>query len=78
MLLSYHRRLRMISEALELRMKGGQVSHSLCMCVISHGYGGLSGTEKEVVGGMHAGQSRPGVQLWVGSSRNWLVYLERP
>ena len=28
MLLSYHRRLRMISVALELRKEGGRVSHS--------------------------------------------------
>ena len=27
----------MISEALELREKSGRVSHSLCMCVVSHG-----------------------------------------
>ena len=33
----------MISEALELRVEGGQVSHSRCMCIVSHGYGGLSG-----------------------------------
>ena len=38
-LLSYHRRLRMISEALEMREEGGRVSHSWCMCVVSHGYG---------------------------------------
>ena len=34
---SYHRRLRMISEA---GIEGGQVSHSCCMCVVGHGYGG--------------------------------------
>ena len=43
LLLSYHRRLRMISEALEIRVEGGRVSHSWCMCVVGHGYGGLGG-----------------------------------
>ena len=43
MLLSYHRRLRMISDALELCVEGGRVSHSWCMCVVSPGYGELGG-----------------------------------
>ena len=46
----------MISEALQLRVKSEQVSHSWCMCVVSHGYGGLGGAGVEVVDGMHAGQ----------------------
>ena len=46
----------MISEALELRLEGGQISHSWCMYVVSHGYGGLGGTGME----LHAGQSRGG------------------
>ena len=33
----------MISEALELPVEGGQVSHSWCVCVVGHGYGGLGG-----------------------------------
>ena len=33
----------MISESLELRVEGGTVGHSWCMCVVSHGYGGLGG-----------------------------------
>ena len=33
----------MISEALELRMEGGRVSHSWCMRVVRHVYGGLCG-----------------------------------
>ena len=33
----------MTSEALELRFEGGGVSHSWCMSVVSHGYGGLGG-----------------------------------
>ena len=41
LLLSYHRRVRMISEALELYVDDGQVSHSRCMCAVGHGYGGL-------------------------------------
>ena len=41
LLLSYHRHLGMISEALELCMEGGRVSQSWCMCAASHGYGGL-------------------------------------
>ena len=35
--------MRMISEALDLCVEGGRVSHSLCMCVVNHGYGGLGG-----------------------------------
>ena len=31
----------MISEALKLRLVGGRVSYSWCMCVASNGYGGL-------------------------------------
>ena len=31
----------MISEALELCVEGGRVSHSCCMCVVSHAYRGL-------------------------------------
>ena len=30
----------MISEALELFVNGGQVTHSWCMCIASRGYGG--------------------------------------
>ena len=32
LLLSYHRRLRMISEVIELYVECGRVSHSWCMC----------------------------------------------
>ena len=41
-LLSYHRRPRMISEALELRVEDGWGSHSWCLFVVGDGYGGLS------------------------------------
>ena len=41
LVLSYHRRLRIISEALELYVEVGRVSHSWCICVVGHGYGGL-------------------------------------
>ena len=47
LLLSYHRRLRMISEALELCVEGGRISYSWCMGVISNGYGELSGGRDE-------------------------------
>ena len=43
LLLSCHRRLRMFSEALELYVEGGLVSHSWCMCVVCHSYSGLDG-----------------------------------
>ena len=39
-------------------MEGGQVSHSWCVCVVSHGYGGLDGAGMEVVVGTYAGQSQ--------------------
>ena len=41
--LSYHRRLKMISKALELCVNGEQFSHSWYMCVVSHGYDGFGG-----------------------------------
>ena len=41
MLLSYHRRLRMIAEALELRVESERVCHCWCMCVVGHGDDGL-------------------------------------
>ena len=50
----------MISEALELRMEGGPVSHSKCMCVVSHGVGGLDGGTMEVVADKDARQSQGG------------------
>ena len=43
----------MITEALEQCMEVWRVSHSLSMCVISHGYGGFGGIEMVVVDGMH-------------------------
>ena len=46
----------MISGALLLYVEGGRVSHSWCMCVVSHGYGWLGGVIVEVVDGMHVGQ----------------------
>ena len=96
----------MISEALELHVEGGRVSHSWCMCVVRHGCGGLGGG-RDVGGDLCACGTKPGscshvwrclsifrvrveftdytrlhhhpgAQLWVGSSRNWSVFLERP
>ena len=49
--------MRMVSEALELRMESGRVSFIWCMCVVCHGYGGLGWAGMEVVDGMRAGQS---------------------
>ena len=46
----------MISEALELRVLGGRVSHSWCMGAVCHGYGGWVGAEMDVVDGIHAGK----------------------
>ena len=43
LLMSYHRCLRIISDELQLRVEGGRVSHSWCMCVVSNGYGVLGG-----------------------------------
>ena len=45
LLLSYHRRLSVISEALEPHVEDGRVSHSLWMCVVSHCYGGFGGVK---------------------------------
>ena len=43
LLLSYDRRLRMTSEALEIQVERCRDSHSWCMDVVSHGYSGLGG-----------------------------------
>ena len=53
LLLNYHRRLRMTLEALELRVEGGRVSDSWCVCVVSHGYVGLGG-RRDGGGVLHA------------------------
>ena len=47
LLLSYNSCLRMISEALELRVEGERVSHSWYMYVVCHGFGGLGGAGME-------------------------------
>ena len=95
--------MRMISEALELRVERGRVSHSRCMCVVSYAFGGLGGG-RDGGGGSYAygrksrlliacremsehflsaryctdgtrSHHHSGVELWVGSSRNWSVFL---
>ena len=48
----------MISEALEVHVEGGRVSHSWCLCVISYGYGGFGGGRDGGGGWLHAGQSQ--------------------
>ena len=48
----------MISDALELRVEGGQVIHRWRMCIVSHSYGWLGAGGMEVVDGMHAEQSQ--------------------
>ena len=58
LLLSYHTILRLISQALELRVEGRRVSHSWCMCVVSHGNGGMGGGRD---GGWYARGTKPGV-----------------
>ena len=55
----------MMSEALELRVEGGRVNHSWCMCVVSHGYGGLSG-DKDGGGGWYVCGTKPMVLLACG------------
>ena len=59
MLLSYHRCLIMISEALKLCVEGGQVSHIWCIGVVSHGYGGLGGG-RDGGGGWYACRTKLG------------------
>ena len=48
----------MISETLEPRVEGGQVSYSWCMCAVSHGCGGL-GVGRDGGGGWYACRSKP-------------------
>ena len=49
----------MIWKSLELRVEGGRVSHSWCMCVVSHGDGWLGGG-RYGCGGWHAWGTKPG------------------
>ena len=46
-----------VSEGLELWVKGGQVSHSWCMCVAGLGYGGFDVGRD---GGWYACMTKPG------------------
>ena len=47
-------------------MEGGRVSHSWCMCVVGHGYGGLGGG-MDGGGGWYACRTKPrGVGRWSG------------
>ena len=48
----------MISEALELCMKGGRVCHSCCMCVVCHCYGDRMGS-RYGGGGWYACGTKP-------------------
>ena len=57
----------MISEALELHMEGGQVSHWWCTCVVSHGNGGLGGS-RDGGGGWTACETK-GVGRMPGDAR---------
>ena len=58
----------MISEALELRLEGGRVSHSWCMCVVTHGYSGLG-----------VGRVSDGGWYVCGTKQWWLVeFWEMP
>ena len=50
----------MISEALEMRAKSGRLSHNWCMCVASHGYGGLGGGSDGGGGWHECGTKRVG------------------
>ena len=58
LLFNYHRRLRMITEALELHVEGGQVSHGWCMCVVSHGGGGWYACARKPGGGRMWGDDK--------------------
>ena len=49
----------MISEAPELRVEGGRVSHSWCLCIVNHGYGGLGGG-RDGCGGWYVCGTKPG------------------
>ena len=58
MLLSYHRRLRMIPEALVLSVEGGRVNHSWRMDVV-----GLVEAGMNLVAGRYARQSQGLVRM---------------
>ena len=48
----------MVSEARELRVEGGRVSHIWCKCVLSQGYDGLGGG-RNGGGGWHVCWTKP-------------------
>ena len=50
----------LVSEALELHVEGGRVSHSWCMSVVSHGYGVLGGV-RDGGGEWYACRTKPRV-----------------
>ena len=58
LLLSHHRRLRMILRSARAAREGGRVSHSWCMCVVVMVMVGCMGAGMELVFGRHAGQSQ--------------------
>ena len=57
-LLSFHRRLRMISEVLALYYEWGTNNYSWCMCVVGHGNGGMGGG-RDGGGGLDACKTKP-------------------
>ena len=59
----------MISEALVLFVIGGRVSHSWCLCVVGHGYGGLDGG-RDGGGGWYVCGTKSGSWSHVGRSRS--------
>ena len=71
LLLSYHRHLRVISEALELCVEGERVNHSWCMGVVGHGYGGLGG-DRDGGGGWYSCVTRPG---WLVACREMVEHF---
>ena len=64
----------MISEALERYVEDGRVSHCWCMCVVSHGYGGLGGSMYGG-GGWYVRGKKPGG--WSYDGRCWSTYRVR-
>ena len=62
-----------ISETLELRVEGGRISYSWCMCVGNHGYHGFGGG-MDGCGEYYANGTKPGgshVLRYRSSSRVW-------
>ena len=65
--------MTMILEALEQHVEGELVSESRCMCVVGHGYCGMTGG-RDGGGGWYACGTKPGVGRMSGDAGVFPIY----